>query len=44
MNFNILKMFDGFLLLLFSFCQTLLITILFKSNFYDYIELRKEPY
>ena len=43
MNFNILKMVCVFLLL-FSFCQTLLITILVKSNFYDYIERRKEPY
>ena len=43
MNFNYIE--NGLcFLLLFSFCQTLLITILVKSNFCDYIELRKEPY
>ena len=43
MNFDILKMVCGFLLL-FSFLSNAVITILVKSNFYDYIELRKEPY
>jgi len=40
MNFNILKMVYVFFLL-FSFCQTLLITILVKYNFYDYLSFAK---